>query len=25
LIEILTDGVILEHLGERFILPIGNQ
>ncbi len=25
LIEILTDGVVLEHLGERFILPIGNQ
>ncbi len=25
LIEILPDGVILEHLGERFILPIGNQ
>ncbi|MGD8909532.1 MAG: general secretion pathway protein GspB [Chromatiales bacterium] len=25
LIEILTDGVILEHLGERFIMPIGNQ
>ena len=25
LMEILTDGVILEHLGERFILPIGNQ
>jgi general secretion pathway protein B len=25
LIEILTDGVILEHMGERFILPIGNQ
>jgi hypothetical protein len=25
LIEILTDGAILEHLGERFILPIGNQ
>jgi hypothetical protein len=25
LVEILTDGVILEHLGERFILPIGNQ
>jgi hypothetical protein len=25
LVEILTDGVILEHLGQRFILPIGNQ
>lgn len=25
LLEVLTDGVILEHLGERFILPIGNQ
>ena len=25
LIEILPDGAILEHLGERFILPIGNQ
>lgn len=25
LIEILTDGVVLEHLGLRFILPIGNQ
>ena len=25
LIEILPDGVVLEHLGERFILPIGNQ
>jgi general secretion pathway protein B len=25
LVEILTDGVTLEHLGERFILPIGNQ
>ncbi|MEJ2393869.1 MAG: general secretion pathway protein GspB [Candidatus Thiodiazotropha sp.] len=25
LIEVLTDGVVLEHLGERFILPIGNQ
>jgi general secretion pathway protein B len=25
LIEILSDGAVLEHLGERFILPIGNQ
>ena len=25
LVEILTDGVVLEYLGERFILPIGNQ
>jgi hypothetical protein len=25
LVEILTDGVVLEHMGERFILPIGNQ
>jgi len=25
LIEILPDGVVLEHFGERFILPIGNQ
>lgn len=25
LIEILPDGVILEHLGERFIMEIGNQ
>jgi hypothetical protein len=25
LIEILPDGAVLEHLGERFILPIGNQ
>jgi general secretion pathway protein B len=25
LVEILTDGVVLEHLGQRFILPIGNQ
>ncbi len=25
LVEILTDGVILEHLGQRFIMPIGNQ
>ncbi|MCU7916102.1 MAG: general secretion pathway protein GspB [Candidatus Thiodiazotropha sp. (ex Gloverina cf. vestifex)] len=25
LLEVLSDGVILEHLGERFILPIGNQ
>ncbi|MCU7798208.1 MAG: general secretion pathway protein GspB [Candidatus Thiodiazotropha sp. (ex Myrtea spinifera)] len=25
LLEVLADGVILEHLGERFILPIGNQ
>jgi general secretion pathway protein B len=25
LIEIQTDGAVLEHLGERFILPIGNQ
>jgi general secretion pathway protein B len=24
LIEILTDGVILEHMGERFIMPLGN-
>jgi general secretion pathway protein B len=23
--EILPDGVVLEHLGERFILPIGNH
>ncbi|RLJ19986.1 hypothetical protein DJ030_08150 [bacterium endosymbiont of Escarpia laminata] len=23
--EILTDGVVLEHMGERFKLPIGNQ
>jgi general secretion pathway protein B len=23
--EILPDGVVLEHLGERFILPIGNN
>ncbi|MDJ0808054.1 MAG: general secretion pathway protein GspB, partial [Gammaproteobacteria bacterium] len=22
--EILADGVVLEHMGERFILPIGN-
>jgi general secretion pathway protein B len=25
LIEILPDGAILDYLGERFILPIGNQ
>jgi general secretion pathway protein B len=25
LIEILPDGVVLEHMGTRFILPIGNQ
>lgn len=25
LIEVLPDGAVLEHLGERFILPIGNQ
>jgi general secretion pathway protein B len=25
LIEIRPDGVVLEHFGERFILPIGNQ
>lgn len=25
LIEILAEGVVLEHLGARFILPIGNQ
>jgi general secretion pathway protein B len=25
LVEILTDGVTLEHLGQRFILLIGNQ
>jgi hypothetical protein len=25
LVEILTDGAILEHMGQRFILPIGNQ
>ncbi len=25
LIEILPDGAVLEHLGERFIMPIGNQ
>ena len=25
LIEIVPAGVVLEHLGERFILPIGNQ
>ncbi len=25
LIEILPDGAVLEYLGERFILPIGNQ
>lgn len=25
LIEILPDGVVLEHFGERFIMPIGNQ
>jgi len=25
LIEILRDGVVLDYLGERFILPIGNQ
>jgi general secretion pathway protein B len=24
LIEILTDGVIMEHMGERFIMPLGN-
>lgn len=25
LVEIRPDGVVLEHFGERFILPIGNQ
>jgi len=25
LVEIRPDGVVLEHYGERFILPIGNQ
>jgi general secretion pathway protein B len=25
IIEILPDGAVMEHMGERFILPIGNQ
>ncbi|MCU7933675.1 MAG: general secretion pathway protein GspB [Candidatus Thiodiazotropha sp. (ex Dulcina madagascariensis)] len=25
LVEILPDGVVMEHMGERFILPIGNR
>ncbi|MCU7860031.1 MAG: general secretion pathway protein GspB, partial [Candidatus Thiodiazotropha sp. (ex Lucinoma kastoroae)] len=25
LVEILPNGAVMEHMGERFILPIGNQ
>ncbi|MCU7922143.1 MAG: general secretion pathway protein GspB [Candidatus Thiodiazotropha sp. (ex Dulcina madagascariensis)] len=25
LVEILSDGAVMEHMGERFILPIGNR
>ncbi|PVV17148.1 MAG: hypothetical protein B6D79_17125 [gamma proteobacterium symbiont of Ctena orbiculata] len=25
LVEILPQGAVMEHMGERFILPIGNQ
>jgi general secretion pathway protein B len=24
LVEILPEGVVMEHMGERFILPLGN-